>query len=140
MSRDGKWTFADVGEEIWNNEDFDTREEAIEAGFEYMKDEYYAEYGTNDILSGTVIEFEVGQCSIHVPHVCVDYIVNQLQEDAYEECGEVAEDFLCNVTKGEVKILEERLNDVVRAWLEDMREEPNFYSITNIETIKLEVI
>lgn len=136
MSRDGLWTYAHVGEELWNNNDYDTQEEAIEAGIEWYKEWYKDEYG-EELPDYEPIVFEVGQLSVHVPYVCADWLIDQLQEDAYENCGESGEGFLYYITKREVGMLEERLNEALNQWLEDIREEPNFYSIENIKTIHI---
>ncbi len=34
MNKTGRWTYNDPGNEYWNNDDFETESEAIEAAFE----------------------------------------------------------------------------------------------------------
>jgi hypothetical protein len=126
MSRNNKWTYELYNEENWStNEDFNTKEEAIEAGKEAALDEE------------EIALFYVGKIVDYEPNVNAYRVVDDLIEDAAEQCGEVSDSFLDNVTKEQYKLLSEILDDVLYQWLRATNNQPNFYRIVNVETIKV---
>jgi hypothetical protein len=58
-----------------------------------------------------------------------DAIIERLQIDAYDEVGEVSEDWLDSVNRLQVDALNDRIYNVVIEWLKEVNEEPTFYSI-----------
>ncbi len=58
-----------------------------------------------------------------------DTIIERLQTDAYDEVGEVSEDWLNSVNRLQVDALNARIYNVVIEWLKEVNEEPTFYSI-----------
>lgn len=104
--------------EIWENSRFDTIEECIKDAL-----------GCG-IEPGTMIA--VGICKDYTPIINVDDVLERVGEDAYEECGEIAEDWPAfESKKGFIgaKELEEKLNKVFMEWLEQTNQVPNFYHI-----------
>lgn len=125
--RTNKWTYELYSEEYWTSgEDFDTKEEAIEAGKEAMKEE---DIGSN--------YFWIGQISEYNPSINASYIIDSLVEQAFDKCGEASDNFLSGISKEEEYKLETMLNDVLNKWLEETNNQPTFYSIENMETIVL---
>lgn len=124
----GKWMYNLRGYEIWNGEEFDTREEAIIEG----KKEIEEEGLPND-------SFEIGQIAeVFVSGVDVDYILENVAENTTDEVGEVGEDYLDDVTKEDRDELEEKLNEVLFKWIKEHKYEPNFFKIENTEKIELD--
>ena len=85
--------------------------------------------------------FYVGEKDPFIPEINVDSIIEQLQEDAYEQCGEVADDFLYWDYKDNGKMsdalyeLKTRLELDLNSWLLKYGLCPTFCSIKNIEKI-----
>ncbi|PTQ84765.1 hypothetical protein C8U37_107133 [Trichococcus patagoniensis] len=136
-------------EEVWqSSEYFDTKEEAINAGKKALREfieNPENEYDQSDVLGHVYEEYEgvhtvfaVGQA--FSPHLCIDAgdVIENLQEQAGDCCGEVAENYLDDVTKGELEDLEEALNDALQKWLTEYNHQPTFHYINNVEKIELE--
>lgn len=145
-----KWMCnGNIDSDAWEaSEYFDTKEEAIEAGKKALR-EFIAdpenEYDQSDVLGHVYEEYEeihtifaVGQ--LHSPslRVYADSVIENLQEQSDEYCGEVAETYLDDVTKEQEKDLEEKLNAVLNEWLIKYNHEPTFFYLDNIEKVRLE--
>lgn len=72
----------------------------------------------------------------HVAGVDVLLIIEELQEQAFEECGESADDWL-RTTKDQNIKLEEKMNEVLSVWLEEVNEKPSFGRFSLIEKYNL---
>ncbi|MET3508270.1 hypothetical protein [Halalkalibacter oceani] len=118
---EGKWCYS-FNEENFEG-DFDTRDDAIGEGLYY-----YEEDNQSELYVGQAQEVSLG--------VNIDFIVEQLGEDAYEQCGEVAEDYLCNVKSEHREILEDKMNDVLQKWMDEFKYNPTFYTVGNVEKVK----
>jgi hypothetical protein len=123
--RTNKWTYELFNEEVWTSgENFDTKEEAIEAGREAIKD---------DKLE--IDFFWIGQIVDYIPTINEYRIIDDLVEDAAEQCGEVSDSFLDGMTEEQIKQLGLLLNETLNKWLEETKNQPNFYRIVNVESI-----
>lgn len=124
----GKWMYNLSGNEIWNGEEFDTKEEAVKEAKKEIEEE-----GLDNI------SFEIGQIAqAFVSGVDVDYILENVAENTTNEVGEVGEDYLEDVTKEDRDELEEKLNEVLFKWIKEHNYEPSFFKIENIEKIEVE--
>ena len=122
-----RWTYeVNLNSDLWNGEIFDTKEEAIAEGrkeaIEYKKD-----------------SFKVGIIEESTNFgVDVDQVIENIQEAMYDEVGEVAEDYLDDVSKKDALELEEKLNEVFYKWQEEHNYKPSFYKVISEEIIKVE--
>ena len=135
-------------EEIWDaSEFFDTKEDAIEAGKKALR-EFIAdpknEYDQSDVLGHLYEEWEdipstfaIGQLRRPSLRIYADSLIENLQEQSDERCGESSETFLDDVTKEQEKDLEEKLNAVLNEWLTKYNHQPTFYYLDNIEKVQL---
>lgn len=114
------WNY-DLDDEIWTHDSFSTIEECVEDA----KENYH--YNGDYIVVGKVKHYE--------PNVDVDDVIERLQEQAYEDCGESSVGWI-DLENKNVEILSERVNKIVKDWLKETNQEPTFYSIENI--IKVE--
>ena len=120
------WEYND-DTELWYNDLFDTVEDCIADA----RDNYMVEIGET-IAVGEVVPYE--------PYIMADNILDELEEDAYEECGEVAEDWNAYSWKDDEKSLDElsnKLTEIVRQWLKDNGTYPYFYKIKNVKTVEV---
>lgn len=125
----GKYTWTDnPTDEIWKGARFDTIEECIEDAKQCGKE------------IGTTIA--IGICEDYIPHVNCELMLDRLGEEAYEECGEVAEGFLYFENgKGykDIESLQERMDKVLGEWLRENKQYPGFYRIyplNDVYTVK----
>lgn len=122
---DGKWCYS-FNEEHFE-ETFETKEEAIEEALWYYKDD---KLDQDFIWVGQTKSIRLG--------VDTYQIIEGLQEEAYEQAGEVAENFLHNIKPDDMKELEESLNKALFAWMDKFKHNPRFYTVENIEKIEVE--
>lgn len=74
----------------------------------------------------------VGECyQDYEPTVYACWVLEDLQDRAYENGGEWAEDWLLGVTDEEEKDLQDSLNNVIRAWIKKYKYEPTWFSVRN---------
>lgn len=120
------WEYEEI--DIWQHDLFDTIEDCILDA----KENYLVESGI-EIVVGEVVPWE--------PYVFAGNILENLEENAYDECGEVAEDWYAyDYRKHESKLdeLSDRLTEIVKQWLKDNGTYPDFYKIENVRTVEVE--
>lgn len=142
----GKWTFSFDEESGWDNDEYNSPAEALEAAREAAP-EYADEYGmepdekANFLVNGNVY---IGQRYDFEPSVDADFVIEHIQEEAYEEGGEFVGDYLdpppmkdAEARKKwneQVADLEKRLTDVFSEWAKETGNEPWFYLIFDVST------
>lgn len=112
-------------DEWWNKGEYDTEEECVQEAIQG----YGFKHG-DTIAIGKVYPFE--------PHPDIDTLLDQMEEDAYEECGEAAEAWSIGAGKGREKEgeeLEKGVEKLVNEYLEKIGEKPGFYKVGNIHTV-----
>jgi hypothetical protein len=120
-----KWTYNVFDDDIWSNDDYETKEDAIKHGREAALNE------ENDC-------FFVGQIVPFIPSINAYAVLDGISENACEECGESGHDYLTCVDKKDVEKLEEQLNEVLNKWLIDTGNEPYFWKIETIQKIEIQ--
>jgi len=128
MSKE-KWLYQFGDSEIWREDDeFDTKEEAIQSGLDALKED--------ETLQGSTLY--VGQKeSVCTSSIDIDLLLENVAENTTCELSEVGEDYLMDVSKEAQDELEEKLNDVFFEWIKKYNYEPTFYKIVNIEEVEL---
>lgn len=120
MSEKVKYTWeTQADKEIWEHDKFDTIDECLRDAWQ----NYEIEPGT---------KIAIGICEDYVPHIDVDFLLDRVGEDAYEEVGEVAEDWpYFESRKGYHRAdeLQEAIDKVFQEWLVKTNQVPNFYHI-----------
>lgn len=116
------WSF-DKDEEIWNHS-----EERIEDCIEEAKLNNWR--GCKSVF--------IGELEDYIPVIDAINIIEELQEEAYNECGECSETWLDAINHKQTESLEERLNDALQKWLEETNNQPNFGKVTKIKCYDLE--
>ena len=126
--KDGLYMYNFGDEEHWDEDEyFDTKEEAVEAGrLEAI------ERGEED--------YQVGQIQKFSPQIDVENALEQIAENACDECGGYAEDYLSNLPEAEVRQLQEMIDEVFNKWLNETNNHPRFFTIVAVSnhTIELE--
>lgn len=113
--------------EIWCSDiDCNSREEAIEKGMKAAKED-------------GLKSFRIGrQEYCPMAHIDIDTIIEDAQEELYNEVGEVSETYLEDVTRDQEKELEEALNEVFYNWHKKHNLFPSCYKVLNTEIIQVE--
>lgn len=155
MSKDdlGSWMCAEsVDTEYWKaSERFHTKEDASIAGRSALQDlkknwENKKFIGAHEIVIGCTYDdyeeppkrFAVGQ--IHTdwtPTIDTDVLLEWINENAYDNCGEFAEVYLDNLPREQVDELDEQLNKVFNAWLDKHDNHPGFFTIYLVDEVEV---
>ncbi|MCI6468148.1 MAG: hypothetical protein MSA90_22125 [Faecalicatena sp.] len=120
------WNFKE-DEDLWFNDEHDTVEECLEeARKEAERDEHQA------------IVF-IGECIPYTPEADCTDILDRMQEQAGEMCGEVGGDWCAYkwLKKEELEELNDTLTSAVCDWMKKYGYYPTFYSIQNIREYQL---
>lgn len=121
-----KWTNEiDLNSDIWRGDIYHSREEAIKEG-------------RKEAIEYERKNFKIG-ITEDVPNfgVDVDRVIEDIQNTMYDEIGEVAEDYLDDVTTEHLFELEEQLNEVFYKWQEKYNYKPTFYRVISEEIIEV---
>ncbi len=124
MQTTNKWNYYLDDDDCTCMDLFDSKEAALKAGTEEAKRER-----ADTITVGRVEEF--------VPDVRIytSFLVEDLQNQAYDDAGEYAETWLADVTDKDFDDLENILDAAFTHWLDRHPEyKPNFYTLTDTET------
>lgn len=119
------WSY-EKNDELWQHGEFETAEDCIADA----KENY--NYKGETIAIGTIVPF--------VPTVNIDSMLEQMESDAYEECGEVSESWGISSSKGREKqldTLQENIDILVCEYLKKIGEMPSFYKIEGIHVVKV---
>lgn len=115
------WCHSSDGENF-NSDDFETREDCIADATE--------NYGYTSFYIGQAVDFK--------PHIYIDDLLERMNEQACEQCGEYAENYLYYVSDKDKKELSDKLNEVFQAWAKKTGNEPTFFTVDNVEKIEVE--
>lgn len=120
------WNYS-KNDELWQHDQFETEEECtLDAKLNY------------DMKSGD--EIAIGTVYPYVVCADVESLLERLEEDAYEECGEAAEDWDISSRKHydkEMDKLQEEVTECINKYLLSIKEVPSFYKIDDIYTITI---
>lgn len=114
-------------DELWQHDIFRTVDECIVDA----KENYKMKQGE---------QIAVGIVCPYVISVDVEGMLENIEENAYEECGEVSESWGISSRKHfkkEMDGLQEEVNFLVNEYLEKIKEKPTFYKIDNIHTFTI---
>lgn len=112
----------DKDDELWRNGCFDTIQECISEA----KEEGYKVGET--IAVGETNDFKV--------YVDAERVLEMVQDDAYDECGEASDSWI-DCRRHNLDELSDKLTDCVNEWLKETNQEPTFYYIDNIKRVEI---
>ncbi|MDP5277247.1 hypothetical protein [Chengkuizengella axinellae] len=128
-----QWTY-NTDDEYWNNEIYDSKEDAIAAGRENIKDDepdYYYESS----------HFSIGKL-VHLPRPSIDVegLLEELGDRLYDEHEQAGEDCFKNVSKEQIGDLHETLNSALNKWMDKHNLDPTrgFFTVEDIEEVPFE--
>lgn len=118
-----------ANDELWRNDIFETVEECVKNA----KSDWNGKKPGDEIAIGTVVPYVVS--------ADVGFMLEQLEQDAYEECGDVTDDWDVSSRKGHEKEfdeLQEKVTALVNEYLVKIGEKPSFYKIEDIYTVTID--
>lgn len=116
--------------EKYHCEGHTTREEVLK----YAK-ENWRDYVEVDNIPDGDLSIYIAEAIDYTDGLNIEYILEDLVEEAYNENGEVADGYLEDITKEQQAILEERLNKIWNEFKEEFGIKANFYTIKKNELI-----
>lgn len=119
------WNFNEY-EEVWGNA-CDTIDECISEAKREKVDRGISE---DYVFIGEIEEYK--------PKVDIEYLIDNVMEQAYEECGECAKGWLDGLRKEDTRKLDERLNEVFTNWLKETNNTPHFGNFIEVVKYNLE--
>lgn len=124
------WMYEVHDSENWcTSDEYDTKEDAIEDGKEYFRSEHYEEVDC----------FDVGEAvKPDIPRINAEWVIEHVAENMFEEVGEVAEDWLTEVSEEDLNKIDKKLNRLFIEWLKETNNMPDFFTIRNVKTIYLD--
>lgn len=135
-----KWHNNAYVDGVWYGEPFDTKEEATEYGISQYKkhrDKERTELFGDFDSDYDIDVFYIGKSRGYIPEIDAYRVIEDQQMMAYDECGEVSNGWLDDVTNEEMKSLQKILSIAFKSWLELNHRFPSFYCIDDIEEVDI---
>ena len=132
MKQTDKYTYSFDNERFYG--EYDSIEEALkEARKEakgYIENDEDIFENAGAVYIGRVCRFE--------PYVDADKVIEELQNYADYEADEASFDYLQDVTDEDLSKLENMLTETFNKWARETGNEPNFYTVEDVEEYSLE--
>lgn len=133
MNKTGRWTYNDPGNEYWNNDDFETESEAIEAAFE--DEQFVKDHNGKD---GELYFLQIATGKIEQPTICDgidldEILVEAIREHHLDNYGEYGSDYLDNVSYEARKELNEAMTKLIEEWATRNNLQPDHYLIKEVK-------
>lgn len=109
---------------------FETKEEAIEEA--KRERENYCKMRVEE----TIVIY-VGQPVVPSVSMDAEWNIERLSEQLYDQCGEYADTW--EPSKEDVVLLQSKLDDVLKKWMEETRNEPGCYTVEDIEKVEIKI-
>lgn len=116
--------------------------------YSFDGERYYGEFDTiAEVLTDARVEavnypdstkVYIGKNYQYKPRVQAHRVIEDIQEDAFDEAGEAAEDYLEYVSAPSMVKLEKMLTKTFIEWAKENNQEPRFYIAKEIEVYSLE--
>lgn len=110
----------------WFRGRFASKEEAIKEGSDGSID-------NEDIYVGEIGKKTIGE---YLTNEHVERLLDSIADAAGEECGEVVESWLANVSTGALSNLKGRIQVALEEWATKTGHQPEFYHVENVEQVK----
>lgn len=135
----GKWMYNTGSEEHWRCDEgeFENKEQAIEAGRKYFTEpDGYLDCEGEEFNGSS---FDVGLISNVDIKLKAWSAIDEALEQAGEQVGELAEHWLEKLSKEDEKLLSEMLSKAFWEWVKLTKNEPQFFTMTKVETVNLDI-
>ncbi len=79
----------------------------------------------------------IGEFKEYEPYVDIEYVIERMEENAYDAVGEFSEDWLNDMTHEEKKELQKIINKTIVNYLKDKGHMPNFGTVEEYKEYSL---
>ncbi|EMM2322697.1 hypothetical protein SI856_003825 [Clostridioides difficile] len=114
-------------DEYFASDEYESKEEAVEAAKEELK-----EFG-NFAESIYVVKRE----DVSLPGLDTEDVLERVQELINNKFDEYGEDWITRIEDEDRKILDDRLNEVFKKWIDEFGYKPYWFVVTDTEEIEL---
>ena len=124
-----KWTFNKTNDDVWRHDDFDTKEEAIQAGMTYAREKDW-----DSLFIG-----ELKEIPVKSPMDADDAItrVAEIIDDKYGGDFEPGDVFLGNLKTGDYDRLQGLLDEAFEKWVKEREIRCHAFTIKKVECVDL---
>lgn len=84
-------------------------------------------------VRGTVFTAKNEAAGPYKLHRLGERVIEEIQEAAFEQCGEIGEDYLSTVSVGKIDRLDDALNAVIAQWIETEGLKPKFFHVVDVQ-------
>ncbi|WP_236880708.1 hypothetical protein [Clostridioides difficile] len=114
-------------DECFGYDEYESKEEAVEAAREELKN-------LGEIKRWVYIGRKE---EADIPDIDASDALECIQNRIDDEYGECGEDWLENIHAEDILILENRINEVFKKWIDDFEYKPYWFAVRDIEEIEL---
>lgn len=126
-----KYTYCFDNDDEFYRDEYDSREEAVEAALKEICDEQL--FKVKNIFVGSIAEYE--------PYVSAYEVVDELQQQAYDQCGDSAWRYLDDLTKEDMDSLSDALTEKFLEWEKTHpNAQRNCYFVEDIEKYNVQYL
>ena len=89
-----------------------------------------------DVVGDTIF---IGEIEPYEIHVDADALLEHIEEEACNECGESAWDWIPSrdISQDDINMFSFKLTNIVKSWLKEHNVYPTFYNIINIREVNI---
>ncbi|CCL28342.1 TPA: hypothetical protein UM045_003408 [Clostridioides difficile] len=114
-------------DECFRSDEYESKEEAVEAAKEELK-------RLGEIKRWVYIEKKE---EADIPDIDAKDALECIQNRIDDEYGEYGEDWFENIRAEDILILESRISEVFKKWIDDFKYKPYWFAVRDIEEIEL---
>lgn len=114
-------------DECFRSDEYESKEEAVEAAKEELK-------RLGEIKRWAYIGKKE---EADIPDIDAKDALECIQDRIDDEYGEYGEDWFENIRAEDILILESRISEVFKKWIDDFKYKPHWFAVRDIEEIEL---
>ncbi|HBF4616114.1 TPA: hypothetical protein KOO48_001909 [Clostridioides difficile] len=114
-------------DEYFASDEYESKEEAIEAAKEELK--RFGEFGR--------LVYVGKKEEVNIPNIDAEKALERVQDRIDDEFGGYGEDWFENIHVEDILILENRISEVFKKWIDEFGYKPYWFVVTDTEEIEL---
>ncbi|HBG2116800.1 hypothetical protein ACRVX5_11730 [Clostridioides difficile] len=114
-------------DEYFASDEYESKEEAIEAAKEELR--RFGEFGR--------LVYVEKKEEVNIPNIDAEEALESVQNEIDNEFGGYGEDWFENIHVEDILILENRISEVFKKWIDEFGYKPYWFVVTDIEEIEL---
>ncbi|MCE4883872.1 hypothetical protein LW316_10070 [Clostridioides difficile] len=114
-------------DECFKSDEYESKEEAIEAAKEELK--RFGEFGR--------LVYVGKKEKVNIPNIDAEKALERVQDRIDDEFGGYGEDWFENIHVEDILILENRISEVFKKWIDEFEYKPYWFVVTDTEEIEL---